>query len=61
VLALNAQAENRWLASNHLVLWTAYQPPGRFWLLQSVEGAAGLLLAVILGAATVLLVRRRSA
>jgi hypothetical protein len=61
VLALNAQAENRWLAGHHLVLWTAYQPPGRFWLLQSVEGAAGLLLAIILGTATVLLVRRRAA
>jgi hypothetical protein len=61
VLALNAQAENRWLAGHLLVLWTAYQPPGRFWLLQSVEGAAGLLLAIILGTATVLLVRRHTA
>jgi hypothetical protein len=61
VLALNAPAQNHWLASNHLGLWTAYQPPGRFWLFQSIEGATGLLLAVTLGAATVWLVRRRSA
>jgi len=61
VLALSPQAENRWLAGHHLGIWTAYQPSGRFWLLQSAEGAACLLLAVLLGAATVWLVRRRSA
>jgi hypothetical protein len=61
VLALSTQAENHWLASHHLSIWTAYQPPGSFWLFQSAEGATGLLLAVILGAATVWLVRHRSA
>jgi ABC-type sugar transport system ATPase subunit len=41
--------------------WTAYQPAGRFWVFQGIEGAIGLLLALLLGAATVWLVRRRAA
>jgi hypothetical protein len=54
-------AENRFLAVHHLTLWTAYEPAGRFWDLQAIEGAMGLLLALMLGAATVWLVRRRAA
>ena len=58
---LRPSAQNAWLASHHVSLWTAYQPPGRFWIFQGIEGAIGLLLALLLGAATVWLVRRRAA
>jgi hypothetical protein len=53
VLSLRPSAANASLASQHLTLWTSYQPPRRFWVLQSIEGGAGLLLALLLGAATV--------
>ena len=58
---LRPAAQNAWLASHHVSIWTAYQPAGRFWIFQAVEGAIGLLLALLLGAATVWLVRRRAA
>jgi hypothetical protein len=54
-------AENRFAAAHHLALWTAYEPAGRFWGFQAIEGAMGLLLALVLGAGTVWLVRRRAA
>jgi hypothetical protein len=60
-LNLRPPAQNAWLASHHVTLWTAYQPAGRFWVFQGIEGAIGLLLALLLGAATVWLVRRRAA
>lgn len=56
--SLAVPAQNRWIATHHLTLWAAYQPAGRFWLFQSVEGGACLLLALLLGAGTVWLVRR---
>lgn len=58
---LSPPAGNRWLAAHHLTLWAAYQPAGRFWLFQGAEGAACLLLALVLAAATVWLVRGRAA
>jgi len=58
---LKPSAQNAWLASHHISLWTAYQPPGRFWVFQSVEGGIGLLIALLLGAATVWLVGRKTA
>ena len=51
---------NDWLIRHHLTLWIAYQPAGRFWLLQSAEGAACLVLALLLGAATVWWAGRRA-
>jgi ABC-type multidrug transport system ATPase subunit len=36
-------------------------PAGRYWLFQAIEEVTGLLLALLLGAATVMLVRRRVA
>jgi hypothetical protein len=39
----------------------AYQPQSRFWTFQFIEGGWLLALAVILGAATIWLVRRRAA
>jgi hypothetical protein len=53
--------QQRYLAAHHLTLWIAYEPAGRFWLLQCAEGAGCLLLALLLGAATVWLVRRKAA
>jgi hypothetical protein len=41
--------------------WTSYQPAGRFWPLQWIEGGGLLALSVLLIAATVWLVRRRAA
>jgi hypothetical protein len=61
VLSLRPSAQNGWLASHHLTLWISYQPAGRFWIFQAIEGAIGLLLALLLGVATAWLVRRRAA
>lgn len=58
---LKESAENPWLAAHHLTLWLSYQPAGRFWLFQSAEGGACLLLALLLGAATVWMAARRAA
>jgi hypothetical protein len=41
-------------------LWTGYQPAGRFWPFQVIEGGWLLALSLILIAATVWLVRRRA-
>ena len=41
--------------------WTRYIPVSRFWPMQFVEGGWLLVLSVLLGAATVWLVRRRAA
>jgi hypothetical protein len=41
--------------------WTSYQPGGRFWPFQWIEGGWLLALSVLLIAATVWLVRRRAA
>jgi hypothetical protein len=41
--------------------WTSYQPTGRFWPLQWIEGGWLLALSALLIAATVWLVRRRAA
>jgi hypothetical protein len=38
-----------------------YQPPSRFWAVQFIQGGGLLVLAVLLGAAAVWLVRRQSA
>lgn len=59
--SLRAPAQHAWLASHHVTLWAAYQPAGRFWVFQGAEGVAGLLIALLLGAATVGLVGRRAA
>jgi hypothetical protein len=41
--------------------WTRYQPAGRFWTFQVIEGAWLLALSVLLIAATVAVVNRRAA
>ena len=50
-----------WAARNHLTFWWSYQPASRYWVFQGTESAALVLLALILGTATILLVRRRRA
>jgi uncharacterized protein (TIGR03382 family) len=59
--SLDPPAQNRWLAAHHATLWASYQPSGRFWAFQSAEAGAAVLLALLLAAGTVWLVRRRSA
>jgi hypothetical protein len=58
---LKESAENAWLAAHHLTLWMSYQPAGRFWPLQFVAAGACLVLALLLGAATVWMAGRRAA
>jgi hypothetical protein len=48
------------LAQHGYTLWTRYQPAGRFWPFQWIEGGWLLALSVLLIAATVWLVRRRA-
>jgi hypothetical protein len=48
-----------WLTAHHYVYWVSFQPPGRYWLFQGIEGAVLLGLALVLALATVALVRRR--
>jgi hypothetical protein len=49
-----------WLAHHQYGQAVAFQPASRFWSLQLIEGGWLLALAVILGAATIWLVRRRA-
>jgi hypothetical protein len=51
----------QWLAQHHFTQWFSYQPASRYWHFQAIEGGWLLALAVILGAATVWLVRHRAA
>jgi hypothetical protein len=51
----------RWLAQHHYTQWTAYQPESRFWHFQFIEGGWLLALSLLLIAATVWLVHRRTA
>ena len=50
-----------WAARNHLTFWWSYQPASRYWVFQGTGSGALVLLALILGTATILLVRRRRA
>jgi hypothetical protein len=50
-----------WCLSQHgYTSWTSYQPASRFWPFQWIEGGWLLALSVLLIAATVWLVRRRT-
>jgi hypothetical protein len=48
------------VAQHGYTQWTSYQPGGRFWSFQWIEGGWLLALSVLLIAATVWLVRRRA-
>jgi hypothetical protein len=52
---------NTWMAQHHYTNWVSYQPDDRFWHFQTIEGAAYLVLAVLLGAATIWWIRHRTA
>jgi hypothetical protein len=54
-------ATAHWLARHGYITWQRVQPPGRFWHFQLIESGWLLALALVLGAATIWLVRRRSA
>jgi hypothetical protein len=45
----------------HDMFWVTYQPVSRYWLFQSVQGGAELLLALLLGALAIGLLQRRKA
>jgi hypothetical protein len=49
------------LAQHGYTQWTSYQPAGRFWPFQWIEGGWLLVLSALLIAATVFLVHRRAA
>ena len=50
-----------WLTRLHDTFWVSYQPGGRYWIFQSILGGGTLLLALLLAAATVWVVRHRRA
>jgi hypothetical protein len=54
-------AFQNWLTQQHYTRWTAYQPDGRFWHFQLIEGGWLLVLSAILLAGAIWLVRRRAA
>jgi hypothetical protein len=58
---LKPAAQISWLASHHLTPWVSYQSAGRFWAFQAAEGGTAVLIALLLAAATVWLVRRSAA
>jgi hypothetical protein len=49
------------VAQHHYTFWVSYQPSGRYGIFQSIEAGTMLILALLLGAATIWLVRLRRA
>ena len=54
------QAVQQWFAEQGYIKYFTYQPAGRFWHFQLIEGGWLLALSVLLGAATVWLIRHRA-
>jgi hypothetical protein len=50
-----------WLTRLHDTFWVSYQSAGRYWVFQSVLGVGTLLVALLLGAVVIALVRYRRA
>jgi hypothetical protein len=48
-----------WLTRLHDTFWVSYQPGGRYWVFQTVVSGGTLLLALLLGAAAIALIRYR--
>ena len=48
-----------WLTRVHDTFWVTYQPGGRYWVFQFVVAGGTLLIALLLGAATIALIRYR--
>lgn len=59
--SLKPSRQLAWVTSHHLTAWITYQSAGRFWLFQGIEGGAAVLIALLLAAGTVWLVRHRMA
>lgn len=55
------QAVQQWFAEQGYLRYYTYQPASRFWHFQYIEGSWLLVLSVLLGAATVWLIRHRAA
>lgn len=55
-----AQAVQQWFAEQGYVKYFTYQPASRFWHFQVIEGSWLLVLCLLLGAATVWLIRHRA-
>ena len=51
---------NAWMAQHGYTNWVSYQPDNRFWHFQTIEGTAYLVLALLLGAATIWWIRHRA-
>jgi hypothetical protein len=49
-----------WLSLHHYTYWVSYQPASRFWVFQGIEGVVVLVLAALLGLATLWVVRHRA-
>jgi hypothetical protein len=49
------------LSQHGYTMWSSYEPNGRSWHFQTVEGAVYVALSVLLGAASVWWIRRRAA
>ncbi len=54
------QAVQQWFAEQGYLKYFTYQPASRFWHFQLIEGSWLLVLSVLLGAATVWLIRHRA-
>ncbi len=54
------QAVQQWFAEQGYIKYFTYQPAGRFWHFQLIEGGWLLALSVLLAAATVWLIRHRA-
>jgi len=54
------QAVQQWFAEQGYIKYFTYQPAGRYWHFQLIEGGWLLVLSVLLGAATVWLIRHRA-
>jgi len=49
-----------WMTQHHYSRWVSYRPNGWFWHFQTVEASGYAILAILLAAATVLILRRRA-
>jgi ABC-type transport system involved in multi-copper enzyme maturation permease subunit len=47
-----------WMTNHHYSRWVSYRPNGWFWHFQTVEASGYAILAILLAAATVLILRR---
>jgi len=55
-----AQAVQQWFAEQGYIKYFTYQPASRFWTFQLIEGSWLLILSLLLGAATIWLIRHRA-